>query len=56
MVQAKLKKFTCRLSDETMRKLEEVMEKRYPRLKDKTTTITWLIEDAWEIANRELVK
>ena len=52
MVQAKLNKFTCRLSDETMKKLEEVMEKRYPRLKDKTTTITWLIADAWEMENK----
>jgi hypothetical protein len=44
----RLNKFTCRLNDETVKQMEELLDSRYPRLKDKTTLISWLVADAWE--------
>lgn len=47
MDKVRLNKFTCRLNDETVKQLDELANK-YPRLKDKTMLISWLIADAYE--------
>jgi hypothetical protein len=28
--------------------MEELLDNKYPRLKDKTMLISWLVADAWE--------
>ena len=48
MEKVRLNKFTCRLNDETVKQLDELSSK-YPRLKDKTMLISWLIADAYEL-------
>lgn len=47
MDKVRLNKFTCRLNDETVSQLA-VLADKYPRLKDKTMLISWLIADAYE--------
>ena len=54
MQKTRLNKFTCRLNDETVKQIEELLDGRYPRLrKDKTMLITWLVADAWEEMKKE---
>jgi hypothetical protein len=54
VVKVRLNKFTCRLNDETVKQIEELLDGRYPRLrKDKTMLITWLVADAWEEMKKE---
>ena len=48
MDKVRLNKFTCRLNDETVKQMEELLDNKYPRLKDKTMLISWLVADAWE--------
>ena len=44
----KVNKITFRLNDETVKQLQEIKEKRYPRAEDRTKVIKWLIEDTYE--------
>ena len=54
MERPRLNKFTCRLNNETVKQIEELLDGRYPRLrKDKTMLITWLVADAWEEMKKE---
>ena len=48
MDKVRLNKFTCRLNDETVKQMQELLDNKYVRLRDKTTLITWLVADAWE--------